>query len=185
MLVPKTRGRESIYADPRLQTTRHLFDTYVGAAYVEQGYSRTKAWIQSLVDPDSVSSSVGGSSMGASTDKPPPPKTSPPPLPNNSTGAGAFLARFNETAMRHRANIVWNATSSGGSAHLLTWKADCIGKYSRLSDWPSGDTEIFSRSRRNIERHGGRKEQATGERRGCASGIPILRLGSGRMRELH
>jgi len=107
-------------------TTQQLFDTYVGAAYVEQGYPKTKAWIQSLVDPDSVSTSVGGSSMGTSTDNPPPPTTSPPPLPNNSTGAGSFLAKFNETAMRHRANVIWNAASSGSSAHLPTWMVDCV-----------------------------------------------------------
>ena len=157
----------------------------MGAVYVEQGHSNTKAWIQSLVDPDSVSTSVGGSSMGAFTDKPPPPMSSPPPLPNNSTGAGAFLAKFNETAMRYRLNVVWNAASSGSSAHLPMWKVDCVSKYSRLSSWLSGDAEIFARSPWRSEKHGGWKEQATGEGRGCTSGIPSLRLGRGRMREQH
>lgn len=172
-----------IYADSRFQTTRQLFDAYVGAAYVEQGYPNTRAWIQSLVDPDSVSTSVGGSSMGASTDNPPPPTTSPP-TPKNSTGAGMFLAKFNETAMRHQVKIAWNAANEGTSPHLPTWRVDCVGKYSRLSDWLIGDAEIFSPSRWNSERYGGRKEQATGERRGCASSIPSLRLGRGRMRSI-
>ena len=126
----KMRGGRSIYVDSRLQPTQQLFDAYVGAAYVEQGYSNTKAWIQSLVDPDFVPTSVGGSSMGTSTDKPPLRMTSPPPLPNNSPGSGVFLAKFNESAMRNRVDIKWDASKSGDSAHLLTWNVDCVGKYS-------------------------------------------------------
>lgn len=101
--------------------TQHLFDAYVGAVYIEQGYSSIKTWIQPLVDPNSAS----GSSMGVSTGNPPPPMVPPPPLPNNGSVSGQFLALFNQTAIQRGVKIQWVEVQSG-PGHALTWKADCI-----------------------------------------------------------
>jgi dsRNA-specific ribonuclease len=157
---PEVRIREHevggrLYADSRLQTTQQLFDAYVGAVYSEKGYSSTKAWIQPLVDPNFISN-PNGSSTGASTE------SSPPTISlKDSSLSGAFLAAFNQTAMKHRVEIQWNGVQSG-PAHSPTWKIECISELRSMTGWLSGDAKIFSCSWWSSERHRDRKKQARG-----------------------
>ncbi|KAI9513072.1 ribonuclease III domain-containing protein [Russula earlei] len=103
--------------------TRHLFDAYVGAVYIEKGYPGIKAWIHPLIDPDyDPNSTSSGLSTEAHTGNPPPPANPPPPLPDgNSFG----LATFNEKAMHRGVKVEWGATPSG-PPHALTWSVECI-----------------------------------------------------------
>ncbi|KAF8481048.1 hypothetical protein DFH94DRAFT_439866 [Russula ochroleuca] len=121
--------REKVACTPDLREelkeareTKHLFDAYVGALYVERGYPAVKAWIQPLVDPDFTQSST---SFGGSMANPPPPVSPPPPLPGNSLGPGVFLASFNQTAVQRGVKVEWTASQSG-PGHALVWKVDCI-----------------------------------------------------------
>jgi len=128
--------------------TRHLFDSYVGALYIERGYSSVQTWIRALVDPDFASSTSGspppgssafgssifgsstlGSRTGAYMGNPPPPASPPPPLPSNPLAPGApksaFLSLFNQTATQRGVKVEWNAAMSG-PGHSLTWTVECI-----------------------------------------------------------
>ncbi|KAI0307675.1 hypothetical protein B0F90DRAFT_1621845 [Multifurca ochricompacta] len=105
--------------------TRHLFDAYVGALYVERSYSVVKGWIGPLVDPD-FSPSPFGSSAG-----PPPPTSPPPPLPNNPLAPeapkSAYLSLFNQTAAQRGIKVDWQMDRTG-PGHSLTWVVQCLGE---------------------------------------------------------
>lgn len=130
--VACTADQREELRDPR--ETRHLFNAYAGAVFVEQGYATVKTWIHPLVDPDYQSTSstsatrainFTGSGTNTDTGNPPPPASPPPPLPGATSTTGAFLALFNQTAMQRAAKLEWPAVASG-EAHQLTWSVDCV-----------------------------------------------------------
>jgi hypothetical protein len=114
------------------QETRYLFDAFVGALYVEHGYSSVQAWIRPLIDPNSAPSTSGTTSHMGAFGNPPPPASPPPPLPHNSAAPGApksvYLSMFNQTAAQRGVKIEWTAVQSG-PGHALTWNVECLGEY--------------------------------------------------------
>lgn len=106
--------------------TQHLFNAYVGAAYIERGYQNIKSWIGPLVDPE-FSARQSTSFPGANSANPPPPAQGAPPLPPPAQGGQrlASLSLFNEMAMQRGLKIEWNSTQSG-PGHSLTWVVHCI-----------------------------------------------------------
>jgi ribonuclease-3 len=106
--------------------TQHLFNAYVGAAYIERGFQGIKTWIGPLIDPD-FSARPPASFPGANSANPPPPAHGAPPLPPPAQGGQrlASLSLFNEMAMQRGLTITWNSNQSG-PGHNLTWVVHCV-----------------------------------------------------------
>ncbi|CAL1695090.1 unnamed protein product [Somion occarium] len=130
--------------------TKHLFCSYVGGVYAQNGMSTVQNWIGTLVDPE-----YEGASRDTDMDQPfsfkkvkteqfsappepafnmpqppppPPPMNPPPPLPNPLSPAqpqAAFLPLFNQTATQRRLVVEYPASFSG-PAHAGRWTVKCV-----------------------------------------------------------
>ncbi|KAI0785071.1 hypothetical protein C8Q75DRAFT_809611 [Abortiporus biennis] len=134
--------------------TRHLFYSYIGGVYAQNGMKVVQDWIGALVDPTYAAAepqdvdmdqsyTQSYTSKKAKTEQytaaapeptqvyippPPPPANPPPPLPNPLAPAqphAAFLPLFNQTATQRRMIVEYPATFTG-PAHAGKWYVKCV-----------------------------------------------------------
>jgi len=121
----KFQLREKILCAPEVKPTlkeqgetEQIFQSWLGAVYLQHGLNGVQAWIGPLVD----------SSFGRSTAQAPPqPLDNPPPIPPLGSAAQskpAILPIFNQIAVQRRVQVEWKTTSTGAS-HAPLWYAEC------------------------------------------------------------
>lgn len=140
-----------LVSHPQSQEARHLFYSYVGGIYAQNGMEIVQNWIGQLVDPQFEPQAQFHESEPFNAYKkvkteamsPPPPSMPPPPAPiyppppmpiptptlNPLAPAQpqtAFLPLFNQTANQRRLTVEYPAQFSG-PAHAGRWTVQCVG----------------------------------------------------------
>ncbi|KAL4070660.1 hypothetical protein J3A83DRAFT_3239525 [Scleroderma citrinum] len=135
-LKHKVRGISDRSILDRLESC-FLFNSYVGAVYVQKGFPTVVQWISRLIDPNSEGISVPGDAASpppysSNSAVPPMPITAPPPIPDTAppsiqSGLG-ILATFNQTCAQRGIAVNWDAISDG-PPHQPRWIVRCLGKW--------------------------------------------------------
>lgn len=123
----KTRVRgisdRSILDQP--EECRFLFNSYVGAVYVQKGLAPVTHWISRLVDPESEPlrdtlspPPYSSNSTAASIPQPPIPELPP-------TSVQPSLAMFNQICFQRGLTVRWEAQSDG-PPHQPRWLVKCF-----------------------------------------------------------
>jgi dsRNA-specific ribonuclease len=145
-----------LFGKKNLQEGRKLFNSYVGAVYLQDGMAACQKWISRLIDPDWEVPALPESEGEAKRPRIEPPNllqpaAPAPPLPGlplsigssishtpppyqatiSSTSAAApgmaFLPVFNQVANQRRVQVDYPANFSG-PPHAGRWSVKCVGK---------------------------------------------------------
>ena len=172
------------------QEMQFLFNSYVGALYIEGGVSKVEGWVHRVLLPDmtppaspisspSPSSSPPPSSYGSvphTPFNPPQPSTIPPPVPENA-GFLPSLAFVNQIAAQKSLSITYTSSSSG-PPHQPTWVVHCFSTCSSVSCISIGSITRSVCSKRKPVWRGCRQKPEDRKGRSCAKSILCHGLGS-------
>ncbi|KIK97564.1 hypothetical protein PAXRUDRAFT_31732 [Paxillus rubicundulus Ve08.2h10] len=140
-LKARVRGLQNPAILDRPDESRLLFNSYVGAVYVQKGLPVVVDWISRLVCPDSEALVAPGSNatnLNVTAASSPPPYSSssvaatpasapPPPMPAAQAGLASVnaLSLFNQTCSQRGLVINWDSESEG-PPHQPRWAVKCL-----------------------------------------------------------
>ncbi|KIJ66250.1 hypothetical protein HYDPIDRAFT_86964 [Hydnomerulius pinastri MD-312] len=144
-LKNKVRNVENPQILDQPEESRRLFNSYVGAVYVQKGLPVVLDWISRLLNPEVEPPQAPGStpasniplpqspppySSSSASVTPVPPSAPPPPMPGTPTGntpSVNALALFNQTCSQRGLIINWESESEG-PPHQPRWQVKCLGE---------------------------------------------------------